>query len=64
LATAVDAFHRGHRTLFLKDASASHRLGELDNERAHNAVTSIIGQYSTTIDTQDWIQRTRSLSLR
>lgn len=55
LATAIDAYHRGHRATFLSDASASHALGDIVAVEAHRAVSRIIGLYGSVMTTQAWI---------
>ena len=55
LATAIDAFHRGHHVTFLADASASHARGDLDAARAHRAVTDLIALYGSVQTTADWL---------
>ena len=55
LATAIDAFHRGHKFTFLFDASASRPFGRLDAEDAHLAAVELIAQYGAVQTTADWI---------
>ena len=59
LATAIEAFHRGHNFSFLKDASASHALDSVNAADAHRAVSDIIRLYGEVIGTQDWIKATQ-----
>jgi nicotinamidase-related amidase len=58
LSTAVDAYHRNHRFVYLSDASASHRLGRLSASSVQEAVTAIIGVYGDVRDTISWINAT------
>jgi len=58
LATAVDAFHRGHRFVFLDNASASHGLDEVTPRDAHTVVSKIIHLYGDVTDTAAWISAT------
>jgi nicotinamidase-related amidase len=58
LATAVDAFSRGHRLTFLADASASHRLDEVGSNDVHQVVTKVIELYGDVLGTQTWISAT------
>ena len=60
LATAVDAFHRGHRFTFLADASASHALDEMSAGEIHRAVKNVIGLYGEVELTSNWIANFRS----
>jgi nicotinamidase-related amidase len=60
LATAVDAFHRGHRFTFLADASASHALNEMSAGEVHRAVKNVIGLYGDVELTGDWVAGFRS----
>jgi nicotinamidase-related amidase len=46
LSTAVAAYHRRHRLIFLGDCSASAPLGALSGADAHRAVCDVIAQYS------------------
>jgi nicotinamidase-related amidase len=58
LATAIDAFHRGHSVTFLTDASASHALDEITANDVHRVVSSVAGLYGDVLTTQNWITRT------
>ncbi len=58
LATAVDAFSRGHRFTFLADASVSHRLDEIGAGDVHQVVTKVIELYGDVLGTQTWIAAT------
>jgi nicotinamidase-related amidase len=55
LATAIDAYHRGHRVTFLSDASASRPLGRLGTDQAHEAVTALIARYASVRSTAEWV---------
>jgi nicotinamidase-related amidase len=55
LATAVDAFHRGHRVTYLADASASHDLDRIAAPTVHDTVTQLIGLYGDVTTTRSWI---------
>ncbi len=55
LATAVDAFHRGHRVTYLADASASHDLDRIAVPTVHDTVTQLIGLYGDVTTTRSWI---------
>lgn len=58
LATAIDAFHRGHSFTFLSDASASHALDNSEADAAHRTVCDIIRLYGEVTDSQKWIHVT------
>jgi nicotinamidase-related amidase len=58
LSTIVDAFHRGHRLKFLSDASASHRLDDLDASEAHRMIAKVAGVYSEVVETSTWLAST------
>ena len=58
LATAIDAFSRGHRLTFLADASASHRLDEIGSNDVHQVVTKVIELYGDVLGTRTWISAT------
>jgi nicotinamidase-related amidase len=58
LATAIDAFHRGHTVTFLTDASASHALDDIAATDVHRVVSGIAGLYGDAITTSTWIART------
>jgi nicotinamidase-related amidase len=60
LATAVDAFHRGHRLRFLKDASASHGLNGIAPTEVHRVVAAVIGVFAEVDETSEWISATSS----
>src|ERR1700742_1968852 len=55
LATAVEAFHRGHRVTYLADASASHDLERIAAATVHDTVTQLIGLYGDVTSTRGWI---------
>ncbi len=55
LATAMEAFHRGHRVTFLSDASASRSLGDIEAARVHETVVQLIGLYAEVATARDWI---------
>jgi nicotinamidase-related amidase len=57
LATAIDAFHRGHSVTYLTDASASHALDDMAANEVHHAVSALTGLYGDVITTQSWIAR-------
>jgi nicotinamidase-related amidase len=58
LATAIDAFHRGHTVTFLTDASASHALDDVAANDVHRVVSRVAGLYGDVIATRAWIART------
>jgi nicotinamidase-related amidase len=55
LATAVEAFHRGHRVTFLADASASLGVNQIGATEVHETVTQLIGLYGEVTTTRSWI---------
>lgn len=60
LATAVEAFHRGHSVTYLADASASHGLDQLPAPAVHDAVAQLIGLYGEVTTTRNWISEQRA----
>src|ERR1041385_2703928 len=58
LATAIDAFHRGHHGTYLPDASASHALEDIGANEVHRVVSGVAGLYGDVITTRSWIART------
>jgi len=58
LSTAVDAFHRGHRLVYLADASASHPLDEMMAPDVHRVISKIIGLYAEVVGTRTWVAAT------
>ncbi len=58
LATAIDAYHRGHTVTFLTDASASHALDEIGANDVHRVVSRVAGLYGEVLATQNWITHT------
>lgn len=64
LATAIDAHHRGHRFVFLSDASVC--LGILDGstKAVHDTVSRLVALYDPVIDTERWISITSNLAVR
>jgi nicotinamidase-related amidase len=55
LATAVEAFHRGHSVTYLADASASLRLNQIPAALVHETVVELIGLYGEVTTTREWI---------
>ena len=55
LSTMIDAHHRRHKATFLRDASASHDLDDLNAADAHRAVGKICGLYGDVVETATWI---------
>jgi len=55
LATAVEAFHRGHSVTYLADASASLGLNQIPPSSVHEAVVELIGLYGDVTSTREWI---------
>jgi nicotinamidase-related amidase len=64
LATAVEAFHRGHSVTYLADASASLGLNQLPAASVHETVVELIGLYGEVTTTQDWIAEQRASVFR
>jgi len=58
LATAIDAYHRGHTVTYLGDASASHALDGIAASDVHRVVANVAGLYGDVITTRNWITRT------
>ena len=55
LATAIEAFHRGHSVTYLADASASFGLNRIPAASVHETVVELIGLYGEITTTQNWI---------
>lgn len=55
LATATEAFHRGHRVTFLSDASASLGLNGIEAAAVHKTVVQLIALYADVTTTESWI---------
>jgi nicotinamidase-related amidase len=55
LATAIEAFHRGHSLTYLADASASLGLNQIAPASVHETVVELIGLYGEVTTTQSWI---------
>jgi nicotinamidase-related amidase len=58
LATAIDAFHRGHTVTYLADASASHALDTIAANDVHRVVAGVAGLYGDVMTTRAWITQT------
>lgn len=58
LATAIEAFHRGHRVTYLSDASASRGFADTPSIAVHDFVRRLIGQWGTEMKTESWIRTT------
>ena len=57
LSTAVGAFHRKHRLIFLSDCSASPSLGSLSEAESHEAVCRIIAQYAEVTELAEFLSQ-------
>ncbi len=55
LATAIDAHHRGHRFVYLADASSSLGLRDDRIREVHGAVARLVGLYDVVMETDLWI---------
>ena len=55
LATAIEAFHRGHGVTYLADASASRGVNQIPAASVHETVVELIGLYGEVTTTQSWI---------
>jgi nicotinamidase-related amidase len=55
LATALEAFHRGHVVTYLADASASRGVNQIPAASVHETVVELIGLYGEVTTTQSWI---------
>lgn len=66
LATAIEAFHRGHRVTYLADASASHAIENTSAKDVHKFVSDVMALWAGVTNTEAWIRssatttRTRS----
>ncbi|MDO9411067.1 MAG: isochorismatase family cysteine hydrolase [Pseudolabrys sp.] len=58
LATAIDAFHRGHQVTYLSDASASHGLTDTPSLQVHDFVRQLMGLWGNVMRTDSWIKTT------
>jgi nicotinamidase-related amidase len=62
LATAVESLHRGHRCVFVADASSTPPIGDLGEAASQRIVSELIGTYAEVIPTRravEWIDRAR-----
>lgn len=60
LSTAVEAFHRGDRCVFVEDASSSAPIGRLDESQSHEVVTDLMRSYCHVISASQalaWMER-------
>lgn len=55
LATALEAFHRGHSMTYLADASASLGLNQIPATSVHETVVELIGLYAEVTTAREWI---------
>src|ERR1700742_4639944 len=58
LATAIDAFHRGHTITYLADASASHALDDVAANEVQPVSSRVAGLYGEVETPRNWIART------
>lgn len=58
LATAIEAFHRGHCVTYLSDASASSGFADIPSITVHDFVRRLIGRWGTVMKTESWIKAT------
>lgn len=64
LSTSIDALHRGHKLIFVQDASASHAIGNLGEDEAHAFLTSLISIYSDVTTTEELTAQFRQSPVR
>jgi len=57
LSTAVDALHRNHKLIFVKDASASRAIGDLSEEETHELLSNIISYYAETVKSSELLHQ-------
>jgi nicotinamidase-related amidase len=55
LSTLIEAFHRGHRAIYLWDASASCSIGRLAADDAHGIIAELMRGYARVMETQTWV---------
>ncbi len=53
LSTIVDGYHRGHKLVFVRDASSAKKTGSLDELAAHRAATDILSIYSKVVEADE-----------
>lgn len=53
LSTAIDALHKNHKLIFVKDASASRAIGNLDEAETHELLSKIISHYAETVNSSE-----------
>lgn len=58
LATAIDAFHRGHPVSFLSDASACRSRENADARAVHHLTTNVMSLFADPIATRLWMDAT------
>jgi len=58
LSTAVDAFHRDHRPLFLTDALLTRAGDDISANAMQRAVAHIISLYADATSTENWVLAT------
>lgn len=62
LATAVESLHRGHRCVFVGDASSTPSIDDLGEAASQRLVSELIRSYAEVIPTEravEWIERAR-----
>lgn len=62
LATAVDALHRGHRCVFVGDASSTPSLDDLDEAASQRVVSELMRGFAEVVPTRraiEWIDRAK-----
>jgi nicotinamidase-related amidase len=64
LATVLDGFHRRHHFIYVSDASATPRLGNLDCGASHACVTDIIGCYAEVSSTDKIVNWLGAVTLK
>ena len=58
LATAIDAWHRGHHVTFLTDASVSRGRHNTDSRAVHSLTTKAIELFANAVTTRHWLVAT------
>lgn len=64
LSTAVDALHRNHQLIFVRDASASRAIHNLTEQDTHEVISNIVAVYAETTHCRDLLHRLQRLPQR
>lgn len=63
LSTVVEAYHRNHEVIYVRDASFNPVIGSLSEEKSHDIVSRIISLYAKVVTTDEILMKLETMDL-